>query len=128
MAVEDIEWRERYGDQSYKMRSLFAIRIAFLALNFSQAVILPSLPSFLSALHSHPSMVGYCLAAQCLGELCMTHIFSNYYDKRPAREVVCVALLTSAAGSLCYSASPHRYCSGFQGFVILYANFVHFSG
>jgi MFS family permease len=108
MAVEDIEWRERYGDQSYKTRSLVAIRVAFMALTFSQTIILPSLPSFLSALHSHPSMVGYCLAAQCLGELCLTQAFSYYYDKRAAREVVTVALLMCAVGSLCYSAAPHR--------------------
>ena len=108
MAIEDIEWRERYGDQSYKVRSLFAIRAAFLALTFSQTIILPSLPSFLSALHSHPSMVGYCLSAQCLGELCFTQVFSHFYDRRSAREVVTIALLVCAAGSLCYAAAPHR--------------------
>uniref|UniRef100_A0A7S0MJY6 Major facilitator superfamily (MFS) profile domain-containing protein n=1 Tax=Cryptomonas curvata TaxID=233186 RepID=A0A7S0MJY6_9CRYP len=108
MAVEDIEWRERYGDQSYKSRSLIAIRAAFLALTFSQTVILPSLPAFLSVLHSHPSMVGYCLCAQCLGELCTTHIFSRWYDRRSAREVVTVALMINAAGNLLYAAAPHR--------------------
>ncbi len=106
--MEDIEWRERYGDQTYKSRSLIAIRAAFLALTFSQTVILPSLPAFLSVLHSHPSMVGYCLCAQCLGELCTTHIFSRWYDRRSAREVVAVALMISAAGNLLYAAAPHR--------------------
>ena len=108
MAVEDVEWRERYGDQSYKARSLNAIRVAILALTFSHTVILPSLPAFLAALHSRPSMVGYCLSAHCLGELCSSHFMTSWYHRRPAREVVVVALLINAMGSVAYALSPHR--------------------
>ena len=64
MAVEDIEWQERYGDQSYKPRSLFAIRVALLSLFFSQMVVLPSLAVYLSSLHADTTMLGYCLGAK----------------------------------------------------------------
>jgi len=64
MAVEDIEWQERYGDQSYKPRSLLAIRVALLSLFFSQMVVLPSLAVYLSSLHADTTMLGYCLGAK----------------------------------------------------------------
>jgi hypothetical protein len=108
MAVEDVEWQERYGDQSYKPRSLLALRVAFFALFFSQVVVLPSLAVFLSTLHAPTSMLGYCIAATCIGELCANNLFSMWYDGRPAREVVVGALLLNVLASILYSVAPHR--------------------
>ena len=109
MAVEDVEWQERYGDQSYKAHSLRAIRVALLAIFFSQAVVLPSLAVYLSTLHASLNMLGYCLAATCLGELCANNFFSMCYDQRPAREVVVGALILNVIASLLYAAAPHRF-------------------
>lgn len=108
MAVEDVEWQERYGDQSYKARSILAIRVALLALFFSHAVVLPSLAVYLSTLHAPTSMLGYCIAATCIGELCANNLFSMWYDGRPAREVVAGALMLNVFASILYSVAPHR--------------------
>ena len=108
MAVEDVEWQERYGDQSYKSRSLLAIRVALFALFFSQVVVLPSLAVYLSTLSAPTSMLGYCIAATCIGELCANNIFSILYDGRPAREVVVGALMLNVFASILYSVAPHR--------------------
>jgi len=108
MAVEDVEWQERYGDQSYKSRSILAIRVALFALFFSQVVVLPSIAVYLSTLHASASMLGYCLSATCIGELCANNLFSMWYDKRPAREVVVGALVLNVFASILYSVAPHR--------------------
>ena len=106
--MEDVEWQERYGDQSYKGHSIAAIRVALLAIFFSQVVVLPSLAVYLSAMHASTWMLGYCVAATCIGELCANNLFSAWYDKRPAREVVVGSLVLNAVASLLYAAAPHH--------------------
>ena len=108
MALEDVEWQERYGDQSYKSGSLLAIRVALLALFFAQVVVLPSMAVYLSTLHASTSMLGYCLAATCIGEMCAHNMFSMWYDRRPAREVVVGSLMLNAFASILYAVAPHR--------------------
>jgi hypothetical protein len=108
MALEDVEWQERYGDQSYKSGSLLAIRVALLALFFAQVVVLPSMAVYLSTLHASTSMLGYCLAATCIGEMCAHNLFSMWYDRRPAREVVVGSLVLNAFASILYAVAPHR--------------------
>jgi len=121
MAVEDVEWQERYGDQSYKSRSILAIRVALLAIFFSQVVVLPSMAVYLSTLHASTSMLGYCIAATCIGELCAQNLFSMWYDRRPAREVVVGALVLNAGASILYAVAPHRIVVLFSRFLVGFA-------
>lgn len=70
MALEDVEWQERYGDQSYKATSLNTIRVVLAALFFSHVVVLPSIAVYLGSMNAPISMLGYCIAAVCVGEYC----------------------------------------------------------
>jgi hypothetical protein len=121
MALEDVEWQERYGDQSYKSGSLLAIRVALLALFFAQVVVLPSMAVYLSTLHASTSMLGYCLAATCIGEMCAQNLFSMWYDRRPAREVVVGSLVLNAFASFLYAVAPHRIVILFSRFLVGFA-------
>lgn len=118
MAVEDIDWQERYGDQSHKREGLRSIWFTLLALHISQAVVLPTMYELLMSMHSRALMLGYCFAATCLGELCAGPIFSMWYDKRPAKEAVIAALLVNAGGSFLYAMSPNSLTVLFSRFLV----------
>eukprot|EP00282_Hemiselmis_andersenii_P042592 CAMPEP_0172075892 /NCGR_PEP_ID=MMETSP1043-20130122/16201_1 /TAXON_ID=464988 /ORGANISM="Hemiselmis andersenii, Strain CCMP441" /LENGTH=56 /DNA_ID=CAMNT_0012736677 /DNA_START=57 /DNA_END=224 /DNA_ORIENTATION=- len=47
-------------------------------------------------MHSRTLMLGYSLAATCIGELCAGPAFNYWYDKRPAKEPVVAGLLICA--------------------------------
>ncbi|KAJ1495459.1 hypothetical protein T484DRAFT_1762228, partial [Baffinella frigidus] len=108
MAVEDVEWQERYGDQRYKAVSLNVIRVTLLTLFFSHVVVLPSMAVYLGSLDASISYLGYCIAAVCVGEFCATLPLSYWYDRRPAREVVAACLLLNAGGSILYAVAPSK--------------------
>ena len=48
-------------------------------------------------------------AATCIGELCFNSLFSIWYDKRPAREVVVGALLLNTFACIAYATAPHHF-------------------
>eukprot|EP00286_Rhodomonas_abbreviata_P017102 CAMPEP_0181325386 /NCGR_PEP_ID=MMETSP1101-20121128/20893_1 /TAXON_ID=46948 /ORGANISM="Rhodomonas abbreviata, Strain Caron Lab Isolate" /LENGTH=199 /DNA_ID=CAMNT_0023433681 /DNA_START=274 /DNA_END=869 /DNA_ORIENTATION=+ len=121
MAVEDFEWQERYGDQSYKSTSLETIRVAFFALQFAQLVVLPSLAVRLATLHGSVSILACSLAACCIGELTASKLFSYWYDRRPAKEVVVSALILNAVASVGYSLSPSGWCVLLSRFMVGFA-------
>lgn len=118
MALEDVEWQERYGDQSYKATSLNTIRVVLAALFFSHVVVLPSIAVYLGSMNAPISMLGYCIAAVCVGEYCADIPLSFWYDKRPAREAVAAALLINTAGSLLYALAPNQYVVLLSRFIV----------
>ena len=121
MAVEDLEWQERYGDQSYKLNSIIAVRVAMFSLYISQVIVLPSMFVYLGTFHSSFIMLGYCLTATCVGEFCGGGVFGLWYDRRSAREVVIGALLLSSIASIIYSLAPHRIVVLFSRFLVGFA-------
>eukprot|EP00291_Cryptomonas_curvata_P018482 CAMPEP_0172157970 /NCGR_PEP_ID=MMETSP1050-20130122/4107_1 /TAXON_ID=233186 /ORGANISM="Cryptomonas curvata, Strain CCAP979/52" /LENGTH=125 /DNA_ID=CAMNT_0012827299 /DNA_START=231 /DNA_END=604 /DNA_ORIENTATION=- len=54
-------------------------------------------------------MLGYCLAATCLGEIVTTPLFNFWYDRRPTKEVILSALVLNSFASLFYSMSTTKY-------------------
>ena len=86
-------------------RSMSAIYATVFALAFAHAICLPSISSYLAGFHSQSIMLGYCISAVCLGELCATPIFARWYETAPARDLAIAALATGTIGSVLYAVA-----------------------
>ena len=88
-------------------RSMSAISSTIFVTTFSHAICLPSISSYLAGFHSQSIMLGYCISAVCLGELCATPFFSQWYEAWPALHLAMGALAISAVGSVLYAVAPN---------------------
>ena len=88
-------------------RSMSAIYSTVFALAFAHAICLPSISSYLAGFHSESIMLGYCISAVCLGELCATPFFTRWYETAPARDLAIAALAISTVGSVLYAVAPN---------------------
>lgn len=103
MAIEDVEWLDRFGDQSYKQRSKWAILFILASLSFSLAIVYPSLPQVLLTFDASMSSLGHAIALPFIMELASMPLYSVWYNSRPIKEPVIAGLLLSALGSLIYA-------------------------
>ena len=88
-------------------RSMSAIYATVFAVVFAHAICLPSISSYLAGFHSESIMLGYCISAVCLGELCSTPLFSKWYEIAPARDLAMVSLAISTVGSVLYAVATN---------------------
>lgn len=63
-------------------------------------------------------MLGYCISAVCLGELCSTPLFSRWYEVAPARDLAMAALAISTVGSVLYAVAPNDLCVLASRFIV----------
>ena len=75
-----IAGRQQLDEQ--RERSMSAIYATVFAVVFAHTICLPSISSYLAGFHSQSIMLGYCISAVCLGELCATPLFSKWYVPR----------------------------------------------
>ena len=127
MAIEDVEWLDRFGDQSYKQRSKWAILFILASLSFSLAIVYPSLPQVLSTFDAGMSSLGHAIALPFVMELASTPLYSLWcfhpfphfiyvtsntqprYNARPIREPVVVGLALSAIGSIIFANAASSF-------------------
>ena len=84
----------------------------------SHTICLPSISSYLAGFHSESIMLGYCISAVCLGELCSTPLFSRWYEVAPARDLAMAALAISTVGSVLYAVAPNDMCVLASRFIV----------
>jgi hypothetical protein len=95
-----------------------AISSTVFAVVFAHTICLPSISSYLAGFHSQSVMLGYCISAVCLGELCSTPLFSMWYEHAPARDLAMGSLAISAIGSVLYAVAPNDYFVLLSRFIV----------
>lgn len=105
MAIEDVEWLDRFGDQSYKVRSKWAILFILASVSFSLAIVYPSLPQVLLAFNASMSSLGHAIALPFVMELISAPLYSLWYNSRSIKEPVITGLFLSAIGSIVYATA-----------------------
>ena len=107
MALEEALNELRYVDARKKGLQLHAIRACAFALLFAQTVVLPSLSSYLAVFHADARMLGYCLAATCMGEVFTAPIF-RWCPAALLHEALAVLLLSWCCAAFGTTAGPPR--------------------